>query len=145
MKVIFHEDFYEVYTPDPAAATGRMEAVIEVIRPHVELVTAEPAPEQDIAAVHIKSHIESVKVRGLYPIAALAAGGASQAAALGLKEPAFGSSDLQATMPLLAPPGDSATLTIWPSPLSDSRETKKSRVPMCWILTSILEMVRSIS
>jgi hypothetical protein len=27
MKVIFHEDFYEVYTPDPAAAPGRMEAV----------------------------------------------------------------------------------------------------------------------
>ena len=31
MKVIFHEDFYGVYTSDPAAAAGRMEAVMDVI------------------------------------------------------------------------------------------------------------------
>jgi len=28
MKVVFHEDFYQVYTFDPAAAAGRMEAVL---------------------------------------------------------------------------------------------------------------------
>jgi hypothetical protein len=27
MKVFFHEDFYEEYTSDPAAETGRMEAI----------------------------------------------------------------------------------------------------------------------
>ena len=29
MKVIFHKDFYDVYTSDPAAAPGRIEAVFE--------------------------------------------------------------------------------------------------------------------
>ncbi len=31
MKVIFHDDFYSVYTSDPAAAEGRMEAVMAVL------------------------------------------------------------------------------------------------------------------
>ena len=35
MKVVFHDDFYQVYASDPAAEQGRMEAVIEVIGPHV--------------------------------------------------------------------------------------------------------------
>lgn len=100
MKVIFHHDFYEVYTMDPAAEPGRMEAVIDVIRPRVELVNAEPASEKDLLAVHTKTHLESVKSRGLYPIAALAAGGAIQAATLGLAEPAFG---------LIRPPGHHAS------------------------------------
>jgi hypothetical protein len=46
MKVVFHEDFYQVYTRDPAAAAGRMEAVVETIAPHVEFVSAEPALRQ---------------------------------------------------------------------------------------------------
>jgi acetoin utilization deacetylase AcuC-like enzyme len=100
MKTIFHGDFYEVYTMDPAAEPGRMEAVIDVIRPHVDLVNAEPASEKDLLAVHTKAHVESVKSRGLYPIAALAAGGAIQAATLGLTEPAFG---------LIRPPGHHAS------------------------------------
>jgi len=100
MKVIFHDDFYDVYTTDPAAEAGRMEAVIEVIQPHVEIVKAEPASEQDLLAVHPKAHVEHVKAMGLYPIAALAAGGAIQAATLGLTEPAFG---------LIRPPGHHAS------------------------------------
>ncbi len=31
MKVVFHEDFYPVYTSDPAAASDRMESVVEAI------------------------------------------------------------------------------------------------------------------
>jgi len=27
MKVVFHEDFNQVYTSDPAAASGRMESM----------------------------------------------------------------------------------------------------------------------
>ena len=50
MKVVFHEYFYQVYTGDPAAAPGRMEAVVETIEPHVEFVSAEPALRQQIAA-----------------------------------------------------------------------------------------------
>lgn len=100
MKVVFHEDFCDVYTMDPAAEPGRMEAVIEVIGPRVELVKAEPASETDLLAVHTKAHVEHVRSIGLYPIASLAAGGAIQAATLGLAEPAFG---------LIRPPGHHAS------------------------------------
>jgi acetoin utilization deacetylase AcuC-like enzyme len=89
MKVVFHEDFYRVYTDDPAAASGRMEAIIQVIEPHVEVITAQPALEAEIAAVHTDAHIERVQQMGLYDIAALSAGGAIQAAAIGLTEPCF--------------------------------------------------------
>jgi acetoin utilization deacetylase AcuC-like enzyme len=100
MKVTFHEDFYTVYAHDPAAAAGRMEAIVNVIEPQVELITAEPASEDTIGAVHTTSHINSVKTEGIYDIASLAAGGATQAARIGLKEPAFG---------LIRPPGHHAS------------------------------------
>jgi acetoin utilization deacetylase AcuC-like enzyme len=100
MKVTFHEDFYTVYAHDPAAAAGRMEAIVNIIEPQVELITAEPASEANISAVHTTSHINSVKTEGIYEIASLAAGGAIQAAQIGLKEPAFG---------LIRPPGHHAS------------------------------------
>jgi acetoin utilization deacetylase AcuC-like enzyme len=89
MKVVFHADFYEVYTDDPAAAPGRMEAILSVIEPHVELVKARPATEAQIAAVHAPTHLERIRRMGLYDIAALAAGAAVQAATIGLTEPCF--------------------------------------------------------
>jgi acetoin utilization deacetylase AcuC-like enzyme len=89
MKVVFHDDFYKVYSADPAAEAGRMEAVITVIGPHVEIVEAVPAAEAQIAAVHTPEHIERIRRQGLYDIAALAAGGALQAATIGLSEPCF--------------------------------------------------------
>ena len=100
MKVVFHEDFYQVYTGDPAAASGRMEAIIECIETHVEFVTAVPALNRHIAAIHSEKHIQHVKNHGLYEIAALAAGGAIQAAQIGLSEPCFG---------LIRPPGHHAS------------------------------------
>ncbi len=100
MKVVFHEDFYQVYTSDPAADEGRMEAVIEVIGPHVDIITAQDASEGDIEAVHTAAQIDFVKRHGLHPIASLAAGGAIQAATIGLAEPCFG---------LIRPPGHHAS------------------------------------
>jgi acetoin utilization deacetylase AcuC-like enzyme len=100
MNVIFHEDFYEVYAGDPAAAAGRMEAVVKAIEGRVTFVEAVPAAEEDIAAVHTRAHIEQVRREGVYAVAALAAGGAIQAARTGLKEPCFG---------LIRPPGHHAS------------------------------------
>ena len=100
MKVIFHEDFYQVYTHDPAAEQGRMEAIINTIQSRVEFVTSVPATQDQISAVHTQRHIEHVRHKGPYSMAALAAGGAIQAATLGLTEPCFG---------LIRPPGHHAS------------------------------------
>ncbi len=100
MKVIYHEDFTQSYCSDPAAAPGRIEAVVKAIRSRVTFVEATPAHEEDIAAVHSESHITRVKSEAIYNIAALAAGGAIQAAEIGLTEPCFA---------LIRPPGHHAS------------------------------------
>lgn len=100
MKVIYHADFNPSYSYDPAAAIGRMEAIVQVIRDRVHFMDAMPADEEDIAAVHTPDHIASVKREGVYDVAALAAGGAIQAARIGLAEPCFA---------LIRPPGHHAS------------------------------------
>ena len=71
-----------------------------VLEPAVEVVQAIPATEEQIAAVHTRSHIESVKRQRVYEVAALAAGGSIMAAEIGRKEPCFG---------LIRPPGHHAS------------------------------------
>ena len=100
MKVIYHRDFLRNYTMDPAAADGRLEAVIEEIQGRVTFVDAVPASEEDIASVHTRAHMDMVRRDGVYDIAALAAGGAIQAAGIGLAEPCFA---------LIRPPGHHAS------------------------------------
>jgi acetoin utilization deacetylase AcuC-like enzyme len=100
VKVIYHEDFNKSYCSDPAAAPGRIEAVVKAIRNRVTFVDAIPAEADDIAAVHTTSHIANVRREGIYHIAALAAGGSIQAAEIGLKEPCFA---------LIRPPGHHAS------------------------------------
>lgn len=100
MKVVYHQAFNQVYTSDPAAAAGRMEAIVEAIENKVTFVEAKPASEEQIGLAHTRSHVEAVQMRGLHEIAALAAGGAIQTARCGLKEPAFG---------LIRPPGHHAS------------------------------------
>jgi acetoin utilization deacetylase AcuC-like enzyme len=100
MQVIFHSAFYDVYTSDPAAAAGRMEAIVQAVENRAPFIEATPAAQAAIAEVHTPAHIDGVRRRGLYDIAALAAGGAVQAAEIGLKEPAFG---------LVRPPGHHAS------------------------------------
>ncbi len=100
MKVYFHDAFYRVYTADPAAAAGRMEAVVAALSGEVEFETIHPASEIDILRVHSRRHLAGVRDEGLYDIAALAAGGAIQAASGSLTAPAFA---------LVRPPGHHAS------------------------------------
>jgi acetoin utilization deacetylase AcuC-like enzyme len=100
MKVYFHADFCSVYTDDPAAAAGRMEAIVEVLAPHVQICACLPASETDILTAHPENHIERIRRQGLYEIAALAAGGAIQAAQAGMDAPSFA---------LIRPPGHHAS------------------------------------
>lgn len=100
MKVFFDEQFHTEYTSDPAAAPGRITAVVKALQGRVDFVAVEPAEAGDILAVHEPAHVEDVKRQGLYEIAALAAGGAVQAAELGLIEPCFA---------LIRPPGHHAS------------------------------------
>lgn len=100
MKVYFHPSFYDEYTSDPAAESGRMEAIVQEITPHVELISCSPAAEDDILAVHTREHVEDVHRDGLYEIAVLAAGGAKEAARSGMERPSFA---------LIRPPGHHAS------------------------------------
>jgi acetoin utilization deacetylase AcuC-like enzyme len=100
MKVYFHPVFYKVYTYDPAAAAGRMEAIVDTIAPHIDIYSFDPATEDDLRAAHLDQHIENIRSRGLYDIAALAAGGAIQAAETGMQQPSFA---------LIRPPGHHAS------------------------------------
>src|SRR5690606_13601461 len=100
MKVVFHASFRSCSCCDPAAAQGRMDAVLDIIKDHVEMVEALPADYADIAACHTEEHIRHVTSLGLYEISALAAGAAIQAATIGLKEPCFA---------LVRPPGHHAS------------------------------------
>jgi len=100
MKILFHNDFHQVYTSDPAAAEGRMQSIVNVISEEYTFLEPTPAPEEDITAIHTLSHINYVKRIGLYTISSLAVGGAIKAAFIGLKEPCFA---------LIRPPGHHAS------------------------------------
>jgi acetoin utilization deacetylase AcuC-like enzyme len=102
MKIIFHERFYEVYTTDPAAAAGRMEAILEVLGKDFQLVTPPAAAKDDLAMVHTPGHIENIKrYKDVYEVGILSAGGAILAAQMAWEgEPAFG---------LIRPPGHHAS------------------------------------
>jgi len=102
MKVVFHPRFYEVYTQDPAAAPGRMEAIVKALGKDFEFVEPGSASEGDLERVHGRQHVQSVKRDPqVYEVGILAAGGAMLAADLAFDgQPAFG---------LIRPPGHHAS------------------------------------
>lgn len=100
MKIIYDPIFELEYSDEPAAESGRMEAIYNELKDLYEFVKPEPASEEDLSLVHTKAHIESVKGSRLYEIARLAAGGAIKAAEIAYSgEPAFA---------LIRPPGHHA-------------------------------------
>lgn len=100
MKIVFHPKFYTVYTSDPAAEAGRMEAIMEELRDY-EVVEPEPAKIEDILLVHTREHYMYVKSEPeIYEVAVLAVGGAILASEIAFNEPAFGA---------IRPPGHHAS------------------------------------
>ncbi|WP_230972276.1 histone deacetylase family protein [Archaeoglobus neptunius] len=89
MKIVFHPKFYTVYTTDPAAESGRMEAIVEELQ-DFEFVEPEPARKEDILLVHTPEHYAYVKSdEKVYEVAALAVGGAIMASRIAFDEPSF--------------------------------------------------------
>ncbi|MFX1253063.1 MAG: histone deacetylase family protein [Promethearchaeota archaeon] len=101
MKIIFHEQYNRVYTSDPAASEGRMEAIVRELK-GFNFVEPAPAPDKDILLVHTDNHLARIKINELvYSTALLAAGGAILASDIGFSgEPAFA---------LIRPPGHHAS------------------------------------
>jgi len=89
MKVVYSEEYKQVYSYDPASNPGRMESVEFALAGKVDFIEPKAASEEDIAAIHTPKHIDEVRREGVYDIAALAAGGAIKAAEIGLSEPCF--------------------------------------------------------
>ncbi len=100
MKVVYSEEYKQVYTSDPASAPGRIEAIEIALRGKVKFIEPVPASEEDILKVHTPHHIRDVEREGVYDIAALAAGGAIMAAETALTEPCFA---------VIRPPGHHAS------------------------------------
>ena len=103
MKVVYHPRYIEVYSSDPAAAPGRIEAIYRELKGRFDFVEPEPAAEADLRLAHTQEHIDSIIRRDshLYEVAILAAGGAIKAAELAMSG--------QPTFALIRPPGHHAS------------------------------------
>lgn len=100
MKIVFHPDFYKVYTSDPAAEAGRMEAIVRELKGY-EFVQPQKAKKEDVLLVHTVAHYEYVRSEEeVFDIAMLAVGGAILASKIAFSEPAFA---------LIRPPGHHAS------------------------------------
>ncbi|MFQ5999147.1 MAG: histone deacetylase family protein [Candidatus Bathyarchaeia archaeon] len=103
LKVVYHDTYRTVYSPDPASAPGRIESIYKELQGLFEIVEPKPASEEDLKLVHGETHINSIKIHNklIYEVGILAVGGAIKASELAMEgEPAFG---------LIRPPGHHAS------------------------------------
>ncbi|MCW7753378.1 histone deacetylase family protein [Desulfobotulus sp. H1] len=100
MKVVFDPAFYEVYSRDPAAEAGRMQAIVQEIEDMAVFISPEPATEAELLRAHSPDLLNEVRAEGVFEIAALAAGAAILTARMSFREPVFG---------LIRPPGHHAS------------------------------------
>lgn len=102
MRIVFHPIFKKVYSHDPAAKPGRIEAILKEIEDDYDFVMPQPARERDLRIIHTRRHIDSVKENPLlFEVACFSAGGAIMAAEFAFEgEPSFG---------LIRPPGHHAS------------------------------------
>ena len=101
MKVVYHPRYTDVYESDPAAAPGRMEAIVKELG-SFDFIEPQTASLDDIRLCHTAFHMGYVQRYGdVFDAASLAVGGAILASDLAMKgEPAFG---------LIRPPGHHAS------------------------------------
>ena len=105
VKIVFHERYFDSsYAMDPAASSGRLEGIFEILSKNqdFEFITPEYATKEDILRAHSKRHYDSIKRDViLFELASLAAGGAIVAAEV--------AHDGEPTFALIRPPGHHAS------------------------------------
>jgi len=106
MKIVFHEKYYTSnYSMDPAAAPGRLDTIMSIIKTKKDdytIIEPKSALERDILRAHTERHVKAIKRDSLlYDLASLAAGGAILAA-----EEAY---DGNPTFAVIRPPGHHAS------------------------------------
>ena len=64
MKIVFHDKYYTSdYSFDPAASVGRLDGIMSIInskKDEYEIITPEPATDEDILRAHTKNHIKNI-------------------------------------------------------------------------------------
>ncbi len=102
MKIIYHPSYCGVYARDPAAESGRIEAIRDELEGRFPFLEPEPVLDEQLLLVHTESHLNTIKRDAyLYEVAGLAAGGAVLAARTAMTgDPCFG---------LIRPPGHHAS------------------------------------
>ncbi len=105
MKIVFHERYYNSdYAMDPAAKSGRLEGIIDLLSKNKEFEFIKPklATKEDILRAHTERHFNYIKRDSLlYELSSLAAGGSILAAEEGYNG--------NPTFAVIRPPGHHAS------------------------------------